>query len=192
MIPVVIYGGVSTDFRGESCALPFNSKNQSNSLDGSFYSTWVWLQGNWLLKRWVWQRNAKATGLVTGCRTENTFIANTSKSTREKIKSGYVSFLQAIFLPRLQESILFSCLIKKKKKKSQSVIVKTSSGKCNSLTRNYMSYLSPLKLLLQEVECIALERVPLMFVRGASPWLCSSFLPTVSPKDKCKPRSGPT
>lgn len=95
----------------------------------------------------MWQRSAKTTGLVIGCCTENTFIANTSKSAREKIKSRYVSFLQAIFLPRLQESILFSCLIKK----SQSVIVKTSSGKCNSLTRNYMSYLSPPKLLLQEV-----------------------------------------
>lgn len=70
----------------------------------------VW---NWLVKRWAWQRGAKTTGLVTDCCTENTLISNTSKSAGEKIKSGYVSFLQAIFLPGLHKSILFGCLIQK-------------------------------------------------------------------------------
>ena len=40
------------------------------------------------------------------------------------------------------------------------------------------------------MKCIALERVPLMFVRGTSSGLCSGFLPTVSPKAKCKARPG--
>lgn len=39
---------------------------------------------------------------------------------------------------------------------------------------------------------IVLELAPLMFVGGASPWLRSTFHPTVSPKGKCKPRPGPT
>lgn len=55
-----------------------------------------------------------------------------------------------------------------------------------------MSYLSPLTLLLQELGAGGMYcpgTFPSDAGQGYFPQLCSSFLPTGSPKGKCKPRS---
>lgn len=170
MIPVAIYGNVSIEFSGRKL-YPLFQQQQAKPQLGSARLFHLGLVLRKLAAEEVSvAENCQSCRSGSGCWMENTCIANTSKSAREKIKSGYVSSLQAIFLPRLQESILFGCLIKKKK--SQSVIVKTSSGKCNSLTRNYMSYLSPPKLLLQEV------RAGEMYcIRTCASDACQSYFP---------------
>lgn len=127
---------------GESCALSSSSKNQSHSLD-SFNSACFWLYGFW--KGECGKEVAKPQLLLLAAVLKTHPLHTPQKVQRRKLSLSMFHFFVQVFF--LSYKNLFSCLIKE----SQNVIVKTSSGKCNSLTRNYMSYLSPLKLLLQEV-----------------------------------------
>lgn len=132
---------------GESCAFSFSSNKPSPSSDQPFLFTWIWVLA--ALGCCRGERGKKCQNHSSGYWLLNWkhIPCNTSKRARKKKVSLDMFHPSRQFFFLGYKNLSFQLF---NKNKSQSVIVKMSGGKCNSLTRNYMSYLSPPKLLLQE------------------------------------------